>query len=235
MELATIVQHPTYTKLLKFLASSACREKLLRLLQFAIRYLRFHLSFRSIGSAQLSSTLANIQQTLMISRKPLRALKPLAHFKSMVVSLADDLDDPVIKYCKVVFEFSMALYFTYDSIQWAKLLGLAPNVGNVGKTAAGWWTVALTSTLLRCARQLWIVAYRRRNSEGKDLSANIFKANGKVLSDTVKTVLDLSIAYSIYRGGPSKAYGNAKYEGLVALSGIVTSVIGIDELWKALG
>ena len=67
-----VVYHPTLTKLIQFLNNTAGREKVLRLLQYLVRFLA--VQYKSGLNRQLQSEFTTV-------RKVLRFLKPLNHIQ----------------------------------------------------------------------------------------------------------------------------------------------------------
>ncbi|ODV85277.1 hypothetical protein CANARDRAFT_199487 [[Candida] arabinofermentans NRRL YB-2248] len=221
----SITQHPTLTKLIKFLDTNNGREKLLRTLQYLTRLLSYYFlrSGYDITTYQLSK---RIQSLLTLSRKPLRALKPLTHLKKLSITVDDELTDPYLKNFEALRQFGYSLYFSFDSIQWLKLLGLLSSksklVRKIDQYCYSFWLVALIGGILNNLRQLRIT-----NVKSKEIAAANAKAKATTTADDlVKNILDSVVALS----GLKLIKAD---EGLVASAGIITSVLGVQDLWRS--
>ena len=121
----TLVYHPWITHLIKFLDTTAGREKLLRLLQYLSRFLSFSLNSIKARSLQL--------QFLLI-RKVLRFLKPLNHIQ-LASKLYDNKltdQDLLIKYSQILKNVFLSAYLSLDQINLLRLLKILP-YGNGNK------------------------------------------------------------------------------------------------------
>ena len=84
-----LVYHPELNKTIAFLDTTAGREKLLRTVQYLARFL----AYQSRGNVIDLAALKRIQFLVGISRKPLRFLKFLNHFRSLFLVFDDELTD----------------------------------------------------------------------------------------------------------------------------------------------
>lgn len=198
-----ITSHPVYSQLLRFLNSSNSREKLLRLVQYWLRTLNAR------GAGYKSQ-----QQAIMMARKPLRAFKALTHLRNIVRLLGDEIMDPVLKWFSVLKELFLGIYFTIDSAQWLQLLGVYKTQRNVKRSAGLAWSTSLTFGLLCCIRQ-WQMYPSRTKTQVE-----------KLKRETVKTLLDIPIAYSsVSDWGFDDAH--------LGVFGVVTSFMALQDLWKS--
>lgn len=238
MTFEMLVQHPVYTHLLKYANSTEGREKLLRFLQYFIRFLR-SLKFQSVISPQFGALLSSLQATFALSRKPLRALKPLNHLKSLSICISDQLSDPILRYSEALKQVGFFLFFTLDTVQWLKILGLLGGKGvnekygnfkivkNANTYAAGMWCVALIGGLIKNFRQFQILLMRHVNNCEKSKSQDIpYMSVHKLKRDFLKNLMDFTIAVNLY-----KNYGID--DGIIGGFGVITSIMGIQDIWNS--
>lgn len=247
MPLEILVQHPVYKHILKFIASAETREKLLRLLQYFVRFLRYY-KFRSTLSPEFAKLLPSLQSTFTMARKPLRCLKPLNHINAFSACVNDQLSDPVLRYSEALKQFGLFFFFSFDAIQWVKLMGLLGGKGvndhlvknnfvkNVGKYAAGMWCLALIGGIIKNLRQFQIYIYRfldsKRISDDKiGMNGKKFEQKAPILSlekikrDFLKNVLDFVIALNLYKDMGIN-------DGIIGGFGVVTSVMSLQDFWN---
>lgn len=236
-----MVQHPLYKHILKFISSVETREKLLRLLQYFVRFLRYY-KFRNALNPNLVNLLPSLQATFTLARKPLRCLKPLNHLNAFAICVSDQLSDPVMRYSEALKQFGLFFFFAFDAVQWIKVMGLLGGKGyndhllkskfvkNVGKYSAGMWCLALIGGIIKNLRQFQVYLYRRldsKNVAGEDKvehKAPLMSLE-KIKRDFVKNILDLVIASNLY-----KDLGIS--DGIVGGFGVITSMITLQDLWN---
>ncbi|TID30576.1 hypothetical protein CANINC_000931 [Pichia inconspicua] len=242
MTLELLVQHPVYKHILKFTANVETREKLLRLLQYFVRFLRYY-KFSSALNPNFAKLLPSLQATFTMARKPLRCLKPLNHLNAFSICVNDELSDPVLRYTEAIKQFGLFFFFSFDGIQWLKLMGLLGGRGyndhllkskfvrNVGKYAAGMWCLALIGGIIKNLRQFQIYIYRYLDSKSIDDNEDVeYKAPllslEKIKREFVKNVLDFVIALNLYQDLGIN-------DGIVGGFGVMTSLITLQDLWNS--
>lgn len=126
----TLVYHPTITRLIKFLDTTAGREKALRLLQYLCRFL----------AVQQSSALAKgLQVQFTMVRKILRFLKPLNHLQAASKFYDNKLNgDDILRVGNVIKNLAYAGYLTFDQINLLRILKLVPVTQFTGKMCQSW-------------------------------------------------------------------------------------------------
>lgn len=247
MSLELIVQHPIYKRLLKFSASTEVREKLLRLLQYFVRFLRYW-KFKAVLSPELHSMLPVLQTYFNLMRKPLRVLKPLNHLNSLSTCISDELADPILRYAETLKQFGFVCFFSLDSIQLLKMIGLLGGKGvneqlgqsklvkNVNKYAGLMWSIALLGGLLKNLRQFQILLCRWLGENdtsiaGEKLVDEKTTPKAPILSltnikrDFIKNVLDFVIASNLYASWLPN-------DGIIGGCGVVTSAMAIGDMWR---
>lgn len=248
--LQVLVQHPLYRQLLKFATQADAREKVLRLLQYLVRLVRSVVFRRALSlSPEWVRLLPGLQTQFTLARKPLRALKPLAHLNAFSACVSDELADPVLRTAEAVKQAGFVLFFSLDVVQWLKLLGVLGGRGvneragrlgvvqHAGEYASAAWCLALAGGLVKNGRQAQVLAARRwakgprEPGQTKPASAGATAAPAAlsadtVLRDAVKNALDMVIALNLYR---KLGLG----DGVVGACGVATSVLGLQDLWNA--
>lgn len=244
-----LVYHPELNKTIAFLDTTAGREKLLRTVQYLARFL----AYQSRGNVIELAALKRIQFLVGISRKPLRFLKFLKHFRSLFMVLDDQLRDKKLKIFDAVKQLGFAAYFLFDGLQWFKQLGLIDEkksksklYANVGIYGFRCWLVALTGAMLGNIRKLYIIRSRRKSlaamASAHDNDSNKNGTNAAMITtDSVKTE-DVNIAKEqrdliknaldalIAMNGCNLVHAT---EGTVGLAGLATSIMGLEDLWKS--
>lgn len=230
-----IVQHPVYRQLLKFTSGVESREKLLRLLQYFVRFLRY-VRFHSVLTPDFIRLLPELQKAFTVARKPLRCLKPLNHFKLFAICMNDELSDSILRYSEALKQFGLFGFFSFDAIQWLKMLGLIKGnknkfIKNVNKYAAGMWCLSIVGGLIKNLRQIEMLINnykenRKHGPEGdKEIKIPTISAD-KVKRDVIKNVLDFVIALNLYKDLSIN-------DGIIGGFGTITSILAIQDLWKS--
>ncbi|CDK25614.1 unnamed protein product [Kuraishia capsulata CBS 1993] len=225
----TLTYHPTIQKLIKFLDTSAGREKCLRLIQYLCRLAAFHLVRN--GSVELAAVVRRIQGVVTLDRKALRFLKPLSHLTAASRLYDNELGDAYLRAGAIVKQLGFAAYLSADSLQWFKLLGLvsAKRFPKLAKIASGFWFIALLGSLVQDLRN-YQIGYAKSTIEFNEKTdvVEVDKAALRQLASAKrnlgKDVLDALIALN-----GMGALGHD--DGKIGLFGVVTSVMGLQDLW----
>ncbi|AMD21081.1 HEL200Cp [Eremothecium sinecaudum] len=223
-----IVYHPSLTRLIQFLDTTAGREKAFRLIQYLCRFLGFQ--YKSLLAKQL-------QVQFTTTRKLLRFLKPLNLLRTAAKLYDNKIGpDDVLRWANVIKNLFSAAYLTLDQVNLLRMLKLIPVTPFTGKTLPRWtnwmWFGALVSGILGSLRtievsQKRIVSLLREGDEkdAKLLEATYqerFKAARRLVWDG----LDMYIVLN------NLQYLNSQ-EGSIGLAGVATSLFGLQDLWKA--
>lgn len=223
----TLIYHPTLTKLIKFLDSSPKREKCFRLVAYLSRFLSYYLQ-RQGFSIEIVKKFQNLKQQVTMIRKGLRFLKPLSHLQAASKAYDNKLMDCVLLASTVVRNLGYAGYLTLDSITWFKMLGFIDNkkFPTVATWASRFWALGLLAGLVNSVRTYRInrakldVADEKTDADA--LGDKIYQAKRKLVWDS----LDLFICLN--------TLGYLHFtEGDIGAAGIITSVMGLKDLWAA--
>lgn len=251
----TFVYHPWITHLIKFLDTTAGREKLLRFLQYFSRLLSFSLNSVKARSLQL--------QFLLI-RKVLRFLKPLNHIQ-LASRLYDNKlsnQDSLIRYSQIWRNIFLCLYLSLDQINLLRLLKILPynnatisnnknNKSNeliqfkIPRWANYCWFFSILSgivsdlkTIQNSDTELEYISSSTQNGNVSEKDKNdleetkalISQIRDKKYTSTKKLLWDLLDCIIVLN--------NLNYlksrDDIVGLSGMITSIFGIQDTWKAI-
>ncbi len=235
--LETLMYHPSFFRLLRLLEKTAGRERLLRVIQYLSLFMAFHR--HRTGYSQSSSRFwTNISKHLSLARKPFRALRPLSLFHAATTIMDDRLRDSVLRLSGVVRNISFAIYLTIDTINWLMIIGV---IGRT-KITRRWirdigyrfCLLGLISGMINSLRRLQI-GYDKKNAlknecdyeSEKDL---INDNNNEIYQSQKKFIWDLLDVIIISK--------RLKYvdvdDGIVGISGVVTSFFGLSDVWSSL-
>jgi len=223
----TLVYHPTLKKLIKYLDSTAGREKSFRLIQYLVRFLAFNAAQK--GLFDLAKLFKSIQSQAAFIRKGLRFLKPLNHVHDAAKAFDNKLSDPVIRATVVLKNLAYVGYLSLDSIAWFKLASLVSNksFAKAPKIANWFWFVGLIAGLINDLRKISITSNKLQSLDEKDaeksksIELEKFKATKRLLWDSCDFFIVLN---------------NLKFlnydEGAVGLAGTITSLFGVQDVWS---
>jgi peroxin-11B len=110
-----MVYHPTLSHYLRFVATTAGRDKLLRTLQYFARFYAWYL-FRTNKPARAIAPFEAIKKQFALARKTLRLGKNVEHFKAAAVAVDSKGTDPILKYCAIGRQLGYAVYLSFDAI-----------------------------------------------------------------------------------------------------------------------
>ncbi|CAN3475650.1 peroxisomal membrane protein PMP27 [Diutina catenulata] len=229
MSLEVIFDHPTYNKLLRFLDTTPKREKSYRLVAYLSRFLAYYLQRQGFSPAVYGKFLT-LKTDVSFIRKAMRFLKPLNHLKE-TAKLYDN-KNLAFRWSAIIRNLAYAGYLTCDGLQLLKLLKLldAKTLPNVSKYAAKFWLIGILASLVGGLQKVYYYNQYKtelRNAEKnadqlKQVNANLYTAKRKIVWD----LLDGFIACN--------TLGYLHFtEGDVGLAGTLTSIMGLEDMWKA--
>lgn len=223
----TLIYHPTLTKLIRFLDSTPKREKSFRLVAYLSRFLSYYLRRQGYSTETVKMFLDLKQHATMI-RKGMRFLKPLNHLQAASKAYDNKLLDSVLLATTVIRNLGYAGYLTLDSITWFKMLGVLDKkrFPTVATWASRCWGLGLLAGLVNSVRSYRInrakLAVADEKTDVDALGDKIYQVKRKLVWDS----LDLFICLN--------TLGHLHFtEGDVGAAGIITSVLGLRDLWAA--
>ncbi|SCU98987.1 LANO_0F00386g1_1 [Lachancea nothofagi CBS 11611] len=225
----TLVYHPSISRLVSLLDTSAGREKVLRLLQYLCRFLGF----------QYSSILAKkLQMEFTTVRKILRFLKPLNHLQAASKFYDNKIaNDNVVRWCNVAKNLAYAGYLTLDQINLLRILQLVPVTKLTGVKVPRWtnwcWFAGLVSGLVLDLRKLQVSQDRiqalvtddgQKESGALELAKH-YEDRASALKRLLWDLLDTFIVLNNLKFVDSP-------DGSIGLAGVATSLFGLQGLWE---
>lgn len=223
----TLVYHPTVTKLIKFIDSTPKREKCFRLVAYLSRFLSYYLQ-RQGFPLELVNKFKNLKQHATFIRKGMRFLKPLNHLQAASRAYDNKLADPVLLATTVIRNLGYAGYLTLDSVTWFKMLGLldAKKAPTVATWATRFWLLGLLAGLVNSVRLYRLssakLAVADEKADTVALGATIYQAKRKLVWDLLDTFICLNTLNYLHFT-----------EGDVGFAGVITSIMGLRDMWEA--
>ncbi|KAK6203278.1 peroxisomal biogenesis factor 11 [Scheffersomyces amazonensis] len=226
----TLVYHPTVTKLITFIDSTPKREKSFRLLAYLSRFLAFYAE-RKGYSLETIKLFANLKQHFTFIRKGLRFLKPLNHLQAASKFYDNKLLDPVLQSTSIISNLGYAGYLTLDSITWFKMLGIidTKKFPTVSKWASRFWLLALLAGIVNSLHIITSLTSQKSSTKDEDekvdtkaIESKLYKAKRKLVWHLLDSFICLNTLDILHFT-----------EGDIGLAGIITSVMGLKDLWES--
>ncbi|EER33938.1 hypothetical protein CTRG_02756 [Candida tropicalis MYA-3404] len=230
MVVDSLVYHPTVSKLVKFLDTTPKREKVFRLLTYLSRFLGFY-SFKKGYSKETIELFANLKANFTFIRKAMRFLKPINHLQVASKTYDNKLMDPFLQLTTIIRNLAYAGYLTIDGVIFFKLLGIinAKKFPNLPKYASRFWLVGLIAGLLNSLRIIYSLKdyeYQEGDNEKEvdsiAIKNKLYQAKRKLIWDLLDTFIALNSLNILHFT-----------EGDIGVAGTITSIMGLNDLWKA--
>ncbi|KAJ1953962.1 Peroxisomal membrane protein PMP27 [Linderina pennispora] len=236
---------------IKYASTLVGRDKACRFAQYFSRLLVYILSQRSTNQSKANlawlSTLTKVQGAMGTTRKIMRSGK-FIDFLNLLVKALLGTEDEVSKFLNAMHKLGMFIFMAYDTVGLLGSLSLVTlrDPARIGRAAQRGWMTAIVCQLLAAAYQLRNLSLRRADLERVrrhvEKSADVLGDREIVVEQQIidkqacaarrqllAAALDLTI--------PVKGLGLLGInEGVVALAGTITSLLGIqDALGKITG
>ncbi|EMG50143.1 PEX11 Peroxisomal membrane protein PMP27 [Candida maltosa Xu316] len=230
MVVDSLVYHPTITKVVKFLDTTPKREKTFRLLTYLSRFLGYY-AYRKGYSKETIELWANLKANFTFIRKALRFLKPINHLQLASKAYDNKLLDPILQATTIIRNLAYAGYLSIDGVIFFKLLGIidSKKYPNLPKYASRFWLVGLIAGLINSLRI--IVSLRNYEKQEGDneketdvvaIKEKLYQAKRKLVWDLLDTFIALNSLNILHFT-----------EGDIGFAGVITSLMGLVDLWKA--
>ena len=162
-----LIYHPSVTHYLKFVGTTAGRDKLLRTVQYFARFYAWYL-LRTNGTKGEIAQFEALKKQLGLARKLLRVGKNVEHLKAAAVAAdatAAKASDPVLRYATVGRQLGYAGYLTLDLTTVLDAAGVRKWDGakRAGAEAYRFWAMGLACSVVAQVYTL----YRLREREAK--------------------------------------------------------------------
>jgi len=226
-----VIYHPSVAHYLKFVASTAGRDKILRTLQYFSRFYAWYL-FRTNGSPSSIAPFEAIKKQFGLARKLMRVGKNVEHFKAAAVAADSKSMDPILKYCAVGRQLGYAGYLSLDMATYLDAAGIRPlaSAKRLQKEAYKAWLTGLAFSAVSGFYSLYKLRERemavdKKDGEGVVESKRIQKERAAINLQLLSDLCDLTV--------PTSALGYTNFDdGFVGLAGTVSSLIGAYGIWK---
>lgn len=109
-----VIYHPSVSRYLKLVASTAGRDRLLRTIQYFARFYSWYLLRTNGTKAQIAPWDA-LKKQFGLARKIFRAGKNVEHFRAAAVAADTKTMDPILQYATVGRQLGYAGYLTCDT------------------------------------------------------------------------------------------------------------------------
>jgi len=226
-----VIYHPTVAHYLKYVGTTAGRDKLLRTLQYFSRFYAWYL-FRTNNPQSTIAPFEAMKKSFGQARKVLRFGKFVEHFKAAAVAADAKGMDPVLRYCAVGRQLGYAGYLSLDNIATLDATGIRKiqSVKQISRQATKFWMTGLLFnafagfyTLYQLKQRSQMVDKKEGEGavEGKKLEKEWNATTLQLFSDCCDLVV------------PATALGLTEFdEGIVGLAGTASSLLGVYSVWK---
>ncbi|KAI5956972.1 PEX11 [Candida jiufengensis] len=226
----SIIYHPTLTKLVKFWDSTPQREKTFRLLAYLSRFLSYY-TYKKGYSKETIDMFKSLKGHFTFIRKGMRFFKPVPHLQAAAKAYDNKLMDPILQITTIVRNLGYAGYLTVDALVFAKLLGLVSSKKwpNLSTYASRFWLIGLVAGLINSLRIIYSLSNYEQSTTDEKSTVDIKAINNKLYAAKRKLIWDLLDTFI--------ALNSLNYlhftEGDVGLAGVITSIMGLEDYWKA--
>ncbi|KAL8715728.1 MAG: hypothetical protein Q9220_000395 [cf. Caloplaca sp. 1 TL-2023] len=165
-----LVYHPTVSHYLRFVATTAGRDKLLRTLQYFARFYAWYL-FRTNAPPRLIAPFEAIKKQFASARKALRLGKNVEHFKAAAAAMDDTkAQDELLRYCAVGRQLGYATYLSLDMATYLDSAGIwkFESAKRLQREASRAWLVGLVFNTVAGLYTLWRLRQREMDVDKAD-------------------------------------------------------------------
>jgi peroxin-11B len=164
-----VIYHPTVSHYLKFVATTAGRDKLLRTLQYFSRFYAWYL-LRTNGSKVEIAPFEAIKKQFGLTRKLLRVGKNIEHFKAAATAADSKTIDPVLRYATVGRQLGYAGYLSFDLTTVLDTLGIRKWDGAkaASREAYRFWAMGLLCSVIAQTYTLYVLRQREAVVDKKE-------------------------------------------------------------------
>jgi len=235
MTIEALAYHPTVAHYLRFVATTAGRDKVLRTLQYFSRFYAWYL-FRTNHPQSSIAPFEAIKKQFGLSRKLFRVGKNVEHFKAAAVALdarsATSSPDPVLRYLAVGRQLGYAFYLTFDMVTYLDVSGIRKlsMTKRLQTEALRAWLAGLMCSAISGIYSLWRLkerekAINKKDGEGVVEGKKIERERAAISIQLLSDVCDLTV--------PTSSLGYIHLDdGIVGIAGTVSSIIGVWGAWR---
>ncbi|KAF4122141.1 Peroxisomal biogenesis factor 11 (PEX11) [Geosmithia morbida] len=231
-----VVYHPSVAHLLRFLATTLGRDKLYRTIQYFSRFYAWYL-LRTNATKEAVEPWSAAKKQFGLLRKFLRLGKSIEHLRAAAVaadgkaSSSGLLADPVLRYTSVGRQLGYAGYLTLDATTVLDAAGIRrwPRAPLMQQEAYRFWAMGISCSILAQLYTLYRLRQREaavdlKDGEGVVESKRIAKERSASQTQLLCDFCDILV--------PSSALGWLSLDdGIVGLTGTLSSLIGVRSQW----
>ncbi|GKU06361.1 peroxisomal biogenesis factor 11 [Fusarium langsethiae] len=227
-----VIYHPTVAHYLRYMATTLGRDKLMRVFQYFARFYAWYL-LRANATADKVAPWNALKKQFGLFRKVFRAGKFVEHLKAAATASDAKSMDPVLKYTQVGRQLGYAGYLACDSLTIPHAAGIKTwkHATRMQHEAYRSWAVGIAFSILGqlyTLRQLSVRASKVDLKEGegvvesKTITIERAAAKKQLLCDVCDILVPLS----------GLGYNRFLDDGVVGLTGTLSSLIGVYTQWK---
>ncbi|KKA27459.1 hypothetical protein TD95_004998 [Thielaviopsis punctulata] len=233
--MGAVSQQPTVGNYLQYVATNMGRDKTMRCLQYYGKFYAWYLTRTNGTKDQIAPWSALMTQVAMV-RKVMRTGKFVEHFRNALKAFSNKGADPALRYMTVVRHLVFTLFLLFDSSTVLHALGIVKmskeRAKKLGHETLRFWALAIFSDMLVNAYRLVLLSERaamvdKKEADGVVEHRKITKERSEIRTKLICSALDIT--------APTAGLKWAKFDdGLVGLSGIISSFISVSAEWSRL-
>ncbi|KPM42560.1 hypothetical protein AK830_g4018 [Neonectria ditissima] len=226
-----LIYHPSVAHYLRFVATTIGRDKLLRVVQYFARFYAWYL-LRTNGVPSAIAPWDALKKQFGLARKLLRVGKNVDHLKAAATAADAKSLDPVLRYTAVGRQLGYAGYLTCDAATVLDAAGVRKWAGakRFQQEAYRFWAIGILFSVVGQLYTLHSLRQRESKVDKKDGEGVVESKRITIERSASKIQLlcdlcDLTVPFS--------ALGWVAFDdGVVGLTGTLSSAIGIWSQWK---
>ena len=224
------MENASILKLIRFLESYNGRDKLVRTVQYFCKFYGWY-AFEYLQNKDWKTRLASVESNLSLGRKAFRWGKSLSFFNNLLKAVKDPKMDMVTKSTSIVANFCLGIWMLYDHLIWAGKTKLIKDLDlkSISYRACALWITGLFLNIIKTAYALQKNHQKALKQPNQDRALETISEQQFDLSlDLVRTCLDVTIPLNTL----SPSFSERVPSGVLGVLGLVSSLIGIFQVWK---
>lgn len=226
-----LIYHPSVAHYLRFIGTTVGRDKLLRIVQYFARFYAWYL-LRTNGTATAIAPWDALKKQFGLARKLLRIGKNVEHFKAAATAADAKSNDPILRYTSVGRQLGYAGYLTCDAATVLDAAGVRKWAGakRMQQEAYRFWAIGIVFSVVGQLYKLHTLRQREALVDKKDGEGVVESKRISIERSASKLQLfcdlcDMTVPFS---GVGWIAFD----DGVVGLTGTISSIVGVYSQWK---